>query len=119
MEDLIVFRDSGLWEVRQETEDLPPVPEVATRQLSDYKRMAERCLVMEKRLQTGIARAEGLDPNGGVNENHAALTGRRRRTGRRPFSVPPRPARRRALSRAMRASSPRRTREVFSLTPVS
>ncbi len=37
MEDFIMFRDSGLWEVRQETEDLPPVPEVATRQLSDYK----------------------------------------------------------------------------------
>ena len=28
MEDFIVFRDSALWEARQETEDLPPVPEV-------------------------------------------------------------------------------------------
>ena len=55
LEDFIVFRYSGLWEVRQETEDLRPVPEVATRQLSDYKRMAERFLVTEKRLQTGAA----------------------------------------------------------------
>jgi len=119
MEDFILFRDSALWEARQETEDLPPVPEVATRQLSDYKRMAKRFLVTEKRLQTGIAPAEVLDPHGGVNENHAAWLERRRRTDRRAFSVPPRSARRRALSLAMRASSPRRTREVFSLTPVS
>ena len=55
MEDFILFRDSALWEARQETEDLPPVPEVATRQLSDYKRMAKRFLVTEKRLQTGAA----------------------------------------------------------------
>jgi len=119
MEDLIVFRDSGLWKVRQEIEDLLPVPEATTRQLPDHKRMAEHFPVMEERLQAGVARAEVLDPNGGINENHAALTERRRRTGRRPFSVPLRSARRRALSLATRASRPRRTREVFSFTPVS
>jgi hypothetical protein len=39
--------------------------------------------------------------------------------GDSPFSVPPRAARRRALAEAMRASRPNRTKEVFSLIPVS
>lgn len=114
-----MFRYPGLWKLGEEIEDFLPVPEVATRQFPDDKRMAEYFPVIEERLQVGVARAEVLDPNGRINENHAALTERRRRTGRRPFSVPPRSARRRALSLAMRASRPRRTSEVFSLTPVS
>ena len=44
---------------------------------------------------------------------------RRRRTGLSFFSVPPSAASRRALSRAISASRPRRTRAVFSVTPVN
>lgn len=44
--------------------------------------------------------------------------GRRRRIGRRRFSLPPSSASRLALSRAISASSPNRTSEVFSRTPV-
>ncbi len=54
-----------------------------------------------------------------ADENHAALRERRRRTARSRFSVPPRLAKRRALSLVISASSPSRTREVFSLIPVS
>jgi hypothetical protein len=118
MEDLIVFRDRGLWKLVQEIEDLLPVPEVTARQFPDHEWMAEHFPVVEERSQAGVAPAQVLDPHGGINEDHAALAERRRRMGRIPFSVPPRSARRRALSRAMRASRPRRIREVFSLTPV-
>jgi hypothetical protein len=118
MEDLIMFREPGLWKLVQEIEDLFPVLEVTARQFPDHEWMAEHFPVMEERSQAGVAPAEVLDPHGGINEDHAALAERRRRMGRIPFSVAPRSARRRALSRAMRASRPRRIREVFSVTPV-
>lgn len=60
-----------------------------------------------------------LNPNRRVDQNHAGWPRRRLRIGRSPFSVPPSSAKRRALALAIRASNPRRTSEVFSLTPVS
>ena len=59
-----------------------------------------------------------IDPNRRIDESHEALPERRLRTGRRSLSLPPSSARRRALSRAISASSPRRTSEVFSSMPV-
>jgi hypothetical protein len=59
------------------------------------------------------------DPYRCINNNHGQdFVGLRLRMERRPFSVPPSLAKRLLLSRAIRASSPRRTSAVFSLTPV-
>jgi hypothetical protein len=67
--------------------------------------------------QRSIAVAEVVDPNRGVDEDHW-LAARRRGIGVSAGSVPPRRARRRALSRSIRALRPSRTSNVFSFTPV-
>jgi hypothetical protein len=67
----------------------------------------------------GIRRPEMADPDRRVDQDHFAGSERRRGTGRRFFIVPPRAARHRALSRAIRDSRPRRTSAVFSRMPVS
>jgi hypothetical protein len=61
--------------------------------------------------------AEVGNPHGGINENHRAVPGRRRRTGRAPGSAPARAAKRRAASRAIKASSPARTKAVSCRMP--
>ena len=61
---------------------------------------------------------EMIDPDRSVDQRHA-VPDRRRGIGRSRFWEPPRWARRRALSRAMRVSRPRWMRAVFSRTPVN
>src|SRR3990167_3731178 len=81
--------------------------------------MAKDLLVVEQGPQALAPHPKVLDPDRGVHQDHAGLPERRLRTGRSCFSVPPSAAKRRALSRDIKASGPRRTSEVFSLTPVS
>ncbi len=60
-----------------------------------------------------------VNPNRSINHNHGYYTdGLRRGIGWRSFSVPPSFASLLLLSRAISASNPSRTKEVFSLTPV-
>src|SRR5580765_3896227 len=103
----------------QHTQNLGTFLQCAACQLTDNKRMAKDLLIKEQSFQTFATRSEMLNPNRSVDQNHARLRGRRLRIRRSCFSVPPRFAKRRALSLAIRASSPRRTNEVFSFTPVS
>ena len=103
----------------QHTQNLGTFLQCAACQLTDNKRMAKDLLIKEQSFQTFATRSEMLNPNQSVDQNHARLRGRRLRIRRSCFSVPPRFAKRRALSLAIRASSPRRTNEVFSFTPVS
>lgn len=58
-----------------------------------------------------------VDPDRSIDQNHQDLV-LRRRTGRNCGSEPPSLANLRALSAAINASRPKRTREVFSRTPV-
>src|SRR5512145_699718 len=81
--------------------------------------MAKDMPVKQQRFQPFASNSQMLDPNRSIDQNHAMLLDRRLRIRRRRFSVPPRSARRRALSFAIRASNPKRTNEVFSLTPVN
>lgn len=66
----------------------------------------------------GCPFADGRSRPRTIYQDHAALV-RRRGAGLSFFSLPPRAANRRALSRVINASNPRRTRAVFSFTPVS
>ena len=61
---------------------------------------------------------EMVDPDRSIDQDHDYAV-RRRGIARKRFSVPPRSARRFALSSVIKASSPMWTREVFSFTPVS
>lgn len=67
----------------------------------------------------GIAFAKVKYPYRSIDENHADFPILRRRIGRMLFSVPPKSANRFALSRAISASKPNLTSDVFSSTPVS
>ena len=66
----------------------------------------------------GLTNVQVIHPDRGVDEDHDALA-RRRGFRRSAFSVPPKAASRRALSKAISASSPLWINAVFSLTPVS
>jgi len=93
--------------------------DVTTGQLTDYKKMADHLCVEEQFFKMTAAPPKVGNPNGGINDDHGYdLADLRLRIGRRSFSVPPSLARRLLLSRAIRASSPRRTSAVFSLRPV-
>jgi hypothetical protein len=90
-----------------------------TGQLTDYERMADHLRIEEQLFQMPAAPPKVGNPNRGINDDHGYdFADLRLRMGRRSFSVPPSLARRLLLSRAIRASNPRRTKAVFSLRPV-
>lgn len=63
--------------------------------------------------------SEVVDPDGSINKYHSyVFVGLRLGMLRRPFSVPPRIARRLLLSSAIKASRPSFTKAVFSFMPV-
>ena len=68
--------------------------------------------------QPVAADTEVIDPHRRIDENHAALLGRRRRIARRWASLPPRSASRRALCWAISAFRPSWTSDAFSFRPV-
>lgn len=81
--------------------------------------MATNTPLVEQFGQSVVTLPQVLNPNRCIDQRHYAAGGRRRGIGRIFFSVPPSAAKRRALSSAMRASKPRRTKAVFSVMPVS
>ena len=93
---------------------------LAASQLANYKRMADNTSVQQKLFESWLSIPKMRYPNWRVNQNHsyllfALLLG----IGRSFFSVPPNLASLLLLSRAMMASKPSLTKEVFSLTPVN
>jgi len=119
-QQLFMLDKMSLGQRLQHAENLAASAQVSTCQLSDNERMTKSLLIKQQALKTLTSCSEMLDPNRGVYKDHARRRVRRRlRISRSCLSVPPRLAKRRALSLAMRVSSPKRTNEVFSLTPVS
>jgi len=119
IQHLFIFRNLRLRQGPQQAQDLSPVTQCPTGQLAYDKGVAEYLLLIEQRPQPLTSFAKMLNPNRCIDQNHAGRLARRLRIGRSPFSVPPSSAKRRALSFDIKASRPRRTREVFSLIPVS
>jgi hypothetical protein len=103
----------------KERQDLLPIAQSSARQLTYDERMGEHVSVRQERLQLAVSYAQVVDPDGGIDEDHTAWPGRRRRPALNRGSVPPSFANRRALSRAINASRPMRTRAVFLETPVN
>jgi hypothetical protein len=114
----------GLRQLREEPEDLGAPSQVAERQFADHERVKENEPVLEEGREPGVSTPQVIDPEGRVDQDQRLAlglrtgAGRRRRGSRRPFSVPPSAASRRALSRAMSASRPAWTIAVFSVRPV-
>jgi hypothetical protein len=121
-EEQDLFMRSGLspGERLEKLKDFSSPCHASAGQLADDKGVDEDFSAFKKFREAGDARPEMIDPNRGIDENHGdQAVGRLRGMGRSFFSVPPSLASRRLLSRAINASSPRRTRAVFSLIPVS
>ncbi|MDW5593093.1 hypothetical protein VSS74_02005 [Conexibacter stalactiti] len=115
--DLVVLGDDRLGEVAQQAEDLVAVAEVGEREFADDARVREDGAVVEQAGERVVAVTEEVDPDGGIDEDHCGSL-RRRRTSSSAGSLPPRRARRRALSRSISAPSASRTSAVFSVVPV-
>ena len=82
--------------------------------------MAQYLCIQKQLTKMTAALTKMGNPYRGIDDDHgydfAVL---RLGIGRRSFSVPPNLARRRLLSRAIKDSSPSRTKAVFSLMPVN
>ena len=84
--------------------------------------MAQDGSVEQQPRELWVGDPQMVDPDGGIDEDHAVFRRacpRRLGIGRRVFSDPPSAARRLALSRATSASSPARTTAVFSRRPLN
>src|SRR5664280_2768216 len=109
--------DLCLWEVAQETEDVAATRELAERELADHPWVSQYLGFLEERGELRISVAEVVDPDRGVNEDHADVV-RRRGIALKVGSLPASWARRRALSRSISARSACRTSARSSLDPV-
>jgi hypothetical protein len=114
-----VFGDRRLGQGSQEDEDLLAIPQIPTGQLANDEWMGKHFSCAQQLRQASVPRTEVGNPDRRIDEGHAPFLDRRRRMGESPVSVPPNVASRRALSLAMSASRPMRTRAVFSSTPAS
>lgn len=119
LQDLLMAGHDRMRQLAQEAQYLRPVFEGPTGKLSNDEGVNEYFIVIEESPEQGVAPGKVLNPYGGIDESHATLVERLLGIGESFFSVPPSSANRRALSFAMRASSPIRTRAVFWDTPVS
>lgn len=116
---LVVFGDRRCRQRLQQTQQFVSIAEPAACQLSNYEPVAKDASVIERLGQSVVALPEMFDPDRCVDQCRHDDGARRRGIGRRPFSDPPKAAKRRALSSAISASRPRRTRAVFSFMPVN
>src|SRR3974390_2072693 len=80
--------------------------------------MGQDLVVVEESDKGLVAPAEMVDPNRRVNQDHFRAVRRRRGVFRRG-SLPPKRAKRRALSRSINALSASRTIADFSFKPVN
>jgi len=103
----------------QQSQDLLTIHHRSACKFAEDEGMHKNQILLEQKGKGIVTLAEMIDPNRSVDENHFADRGRLRRTGDKRGSVPPSLANRRALSRAIRASSPMRTNAVFSFSPVN
>ncbi len=114
-----VFSDDGLRKGPEQRKDFVAIAQRAACEFARHEGVDQHFRVTQKRLQAPVPCAKVVDPDGGIDENHATRPGLRRLMGLRPGSDPPSFASRRALSRAINASNPRRTRAVFLGIPVN
>src|SRR5881227_1817993 len=99
---LVVWHDAR-GKRRNKTENLIAIPDLAAGQFTDDEWMGQDVLTLQCRLERRNALMEMIDPDGCVDEDQEE---RRLRGAFAPGSLPPRRARRRALSRAISARKP-------------
>src|SRR5438270_5024212 len=116
-EYLAIGGNRSLRQSLQRAEDQIPLPQIAERQFAQNKRMPENLILGEQGTQPLVGRSQMIDPDRCVDQAHLAFA-RRRGTGLRRGSVPPRRASLRAASRCTNARSASRISADFSRIPV-
>src|SRR5271165_2048075 len=114
---LIVGCNGGLRQILQAIHHDLTLPQKTECEFANDERMREHLSMVQQSLEEGIALAQVVNPDRGVNQNHL-VADFLRGIGLNLGSVPPSRASLRALSRSIRAFSASRTRAVFSLRPV-
>src|SRR5262245_1047582 len=116
--DFVVFSHDRLWEICQRSQDQISLLEITQGDFADHERVGENVPCFQQIDQQPVARAQVVYPDRSIDQDHA---GRGRRRGGRlsAGSCPPRRAKRRALSRSIKAFSASRTRADFSSKPVN
>ena len=112
-----VPRDDCPRQAAQGVQNHLPLAEAPGCQAADDKGMDQDPAIVEHIGQDRIAMPEAIDPDRGIEQNQARsdCPGHRGKSG----SLPPRRARRRALSRWINALSASRTKADFSCKPVN
>src|SRR5699024_3101158 len=101
-----VMSDRGEWpQLGQQPKYARTILHRAKREFSAHGRMAPDVVVVQQQGELGLAMVQVVDSYRGIDQNHAARS-RRRDAATSSGSVPPRAARRRALSTRMRVSNP-------------
>ena len=117
-QDLRIRGGAGSRKTRQHPQYEFALTQVAQSELADNEWMCQRCASFEQLRKGRVTVAEMLDPNRRIDQDHAPAD-RRLGGALRSGSVPPRRAKRRALSRSISALSASRIRLDFSLSPVN
>jgi hypothetical protein len=115
--DLAMFSHGDSRQGFKRFDDHGSLPQIAQRNLARNEGMRKHTAIIQKPGQMRVARPQVIDPHRGIDEDHPSA-GLRRGAASSPGSLPPSRARRRALSRSIRAFRPSRTRVDFSCTPV-
>ena len=111
-----IGRSLGHWKLAHGFQYLGSLPQVAQGQFAQDERMGEYLASNQAVCQMRVAVLKMIDPHRRVDQDHASAL---RRAGTSSCgSEPPSRARRRALSRSIRAFSASRTRADFSFRPV-
>jgi len=92
----------------QKGEDAPALAQRAAREFPDDERVEHHHTIVEQRRESAIPASQMVHPDGRIDQDHDGRRVRCRRRGAAAAagSVAPRAARRRALSRAIRARNP-------------
>jgi hypothetical protein len=117
MQNLVICGDRHPRQVRQRTENKITLPQIPQRKFADHEGMHHNLTPLEKIAEGFVAGTQMVDPNGSIDQDHA-FSDRRRRTGLRSGSLPPKRAKRRAASRSINAFSASRINLDFSFRPV-
>ena len=113
----LIARDDGLRQVLQRSENDAALAQSPECKLACDEGMHQNLCRLEQPDEVLIRPTEMIDPNRTVGQDQTGLC-LRRGGAARSASLPPSRAKRRALSRSMRALSASRTRTDFSFNPV-
>lgn len=107
MKHLVMLGVEGDGKLPEQKQNLFPILQISTSNLSDHKLVAKDLSILKVLGQHGVVFSKVIYPNGGIDQNHDRPgRDRRRGTARRVLSVPPKADRRMRACFSINARSP-------------